>query len=544
MTSTRQESTEHITLLDCTFRDGGYYNDWDFPPAMMREYADRMAQTGVDVLEMGFRMGEAVRFLGPAAYTTDQFLHSLDIPQSVRVAVMVDAKQLLVADDPVCQVRTMFAKKSDSRVDLVRVACTLSEVETVMVGVAELLSLGYAVGLNLMQIASYTPEQIGSFGSAARTVGVEVAYFADSFGSLTPDRVPEITSTLRETFQGPIGCHFHDNLKCALANSRAAIDAGATWVDGTILGMGRGPGNARIEDLLTILSQGEREDLNVLPVMDLIGHYFRDLEQRFGWGSNPYYVLSGLLSVHPTYVVEFLKDDRFSPPEIIDAIQRLGSAGGSRYGRDRYDEAMSPAIVDVEGTTSIAGWAEGRDVAIVAAGPSTAERRSDIEAFIRYTKPLVIILNADVPIEMGLVDAIAACQPMMIAAEAIRLTNADCAILAPSQLLIELGINDARVMDVGVRVTPGSYCFDATTVSVPVLLVAAYAFAVVAAANAQRILLIGFDGFPLQDPRQNQMIEVIEAFVSTPGAPELIALTPTEYPVRQSSLYAPSWAGA
>ena len=97
-----------MNLLDCTLRDGGYYNEWDFSHDLIERYVRGVAAAGVDVVEMGFRMLDPGRFLGPTAFTSDRFLAQLDSPESVRVAVMVDAKVLLSTGDSSAVVRELF----------------------------------------------------------------------------------------------------------------------------------------------------------------------------------------------------------------------------------------------------------------------------------------------------------------------------------------------------------------------------------------------------------------------------------------------------
>ena len=73
----------------------------------------------------------------------------------------------------------------------------------------------------------------------------------------------------------------------------------------------------------------------------------------------------------------------------------------------------------------------------------------------------------------------------------------------------------------------------------PYGLVAAYALAVVSQGGAKEITLVGLDGFDPSDPRQTEMVEVLERFAEVHAAPPVTALTPTTYPVHASSLYAP-----
>ena len=122
-------SAQKVTLVDCTLRDGGYYNDWDYSADLIRRYVDSMERARVDVIEMGFRRFSADRYLGPTAFTTDEFLSGLNIAPERTVAVMMNAKDIVSAADPVAAVRQVFAAKANSRVDMVRFAALYKEVE-------------------------------------------------------------------------------------------------------------------------------------------------------------------------------------------------------------------------------------------------------------------------------------------------------------------------------------------------------------------------------------------------------------------------------
>ena len=80
-----------ITFVDCTLRDGGYHNAWDFSVGLTDEYLAAMAALGVDRVELGFRSLRRNGFQGSAAYTTDGFIDLLDVPAAVTLGVMINA---------------------------------------------------------------------------------------------------------------------------------------------------------------------------------------------------------------------------------------------------------------------------------------------------------------------------------------------------------------------------------------------------------------------------------------------------------------------
>ena len=102
-----------IKILDCTLRDGGYYNNWDFSIDLINDYLKAMPMAGVDYVELGFRSLYKSTFKGACAYTKDEFLESLKIPKKLKVAVMVNASDLLNygTKDPIKNAKLLFSRK-------------------------------------------------------------------------------------------------------------------------------------------------------------------------------------------------------------------------------------------------------------------------------------------------------------------------------------------------------------------------------------------------------------------------------------------------
>ena len=76
-----------LTVLDCTLRDGGYYNEWDFSTPLVERYFLAVDDAGIDVVEIGLRSFAKEGFLGAYAYSTDDFLRQLSLPKRARLAM-------------------------------------------------------------------------------------------------------------------------------------------------------------------------------------------------------------------------------------------------------------------------------------------------------------------------------------------------------------------------------------------------------------------------------------------------------------------------
>ena len=100
-----------------------------------------------------------------------------------------------------------------------------------------------------------------------------------------------------------IGIHAHNNKSFALINTLKAIDAGATMVDSTMLGMGRGAGNTCTENLLIELKK-RKFDYRPKYLADTLP-YFQLLKNKYSWGPNYYYHFSAANNIHPTHTKNF-----------------------------------------------------------------------------------------------------------------------------------------------------------------------------------------------------------------------------------------------
>lgn len=535
-----------LNVLDCTLRDGGYYNDWNFARDTVENYLHAIEGACIEAIEIGFRGFSGDRFLGPYAYCTDSYLRSLPLPKGVELAVMVDAKQLLAyGRGPAAAVDALFRPRVESPLSLVRVAAHFAEVPRCCPAVTRLKELGYRVGLNVMQAGGKPPDKLAA---TATTIGswnsVDVLYFADSLGNMDSNEVRATIAALRRGWDGLIGVHAHDNMGHALANSIAAIEAGASWIDGTILGMGRGAGNVCMEYLLLELARRRLGPWRPEALFPLVVEDFERLKKRYGWGTSLPYYMSALYGIHPTYVQTMLADGRYRTEDVLAGLANLKD-GGAAYSVERLQAALQPTPESFPGTWSAAGWAAERTVLLVASGPGVAEHRDTLVDYIDNARPVVIALNAKTALPADRVTAFVTCHPVRFAVEAPMYRHMDRPVVAPLAALtaaVRRELEKVTVLDYGLEVRPGTFEAGERGCVLPRQLVAAYALALANAAGAKKILLAGFDGYPPADARHKVMLEVLALYEKMPSSAPLMAITPTNYPVRQSSVYALSAA--
>lgn len=526
-------TTVDATLLDCTFRDGGYYTDWNFSPVLVNDYFAAMKAAQVDVVELGFRFAENCGFKGPFAYTTDAYLRSLAIPDDLTIGVMLNGADLCTPLGPLGTVERLFTDPAEaSPVDLVRFACHYHELPQALQAADWLAVRGYRVGLNLMQISERSRTEIEDLARMASGAALDVLYFADSMGSMTPDDTARIAGWFRTQWSGPLGIHTHDNLGLALANTLRARAEGVTWLDATVTGMGRGPGNARTEELVIEAETLRGRKANLVPLMALIRKHFRTMKAHYGWGTNPYYYLAGKYGIHPTYIQEMMGDARYEEEDIFAVIDHLRADGGRKFSFNTLDVARHFFRGEPRGSWSPATAMQGREVLILGSGQGAAAHRPAIESYIRRARPLVLALNIQTPIHEGLIDLRIASHPVRLLADAEAHARQSQPLITPASMLPEslrAQFGSKTLLDFGLGIEPGRFIFSDMHCTAPTALVIAYALAAATSGGASRILLAGFDGYPPGDPRNEEMEEMLSTFAETVSDNLVAAITPTRY---------------
>lgn len=531
-----------MKLLDCTLRDGGYYNGWNFPLDVTNRYLEAMQGAGVDIVELGLRSLINNGFKGASAYTTDSYIRTLTIPAGLKVAVMINATEL-VGDLPLETVlQNLFPATADnSPVDVVRIACHVHEFVEALPACHWLKERGYTVGFNLMQVADRSQEEVEALSLEASKYPIDALYFADSMGSMDPEQTSQIISWLRKHWQGAMGIHTHDNMGLALSNTLQAVKDGVTWLDATVTGMGRGPGNARTEELVIEVADRRQQNINMVPLMGIIKSYFQPLKNKCGWGSNPYYYLSGKYGIHPTYIQEMLGDSRYSEEDILAAINHLKVEGGKKFTFNALDSTRHFYRGDARGSWEPRTLLSGREVLILGAGHGVAEHKAAIENYIKTKKPVVIALNTQSSVAQDLIDVRVACHPVRLLADCEAHTALPQPLITPASMLPEDVINSLSgktLFDFGLTVKANTFGFSETNAVLPNSLVVSYALAIASSGQASRISLAGFDGYGADDPRTKEMQQIFADYQLAPDALPVTSITPTSYSVPTISVYA------
>ena len=282
-----------IKVLDCTIRDGGLVNNWQFDDNLVRKVFRSLAQSGVDYMEIGYKSSEKYFSRGENGawkFCTEDDPKKIinDTETDMKLAAMADIGRVDYHDIP---------EKKDSALDMIRVACYAKEVDKGISLAHHCMEKGYETTINLMAVSKVIERDLDEALDDLSKSKVPVVYVVDSFGSMYSEQIHFLAKKYIEALPGKeIGIHTHNNQQLAFANTIEAIIAGINRIDATIYGMGRGAGNCPLELLLSFLKNPK---FDIRPILEVIQEFFMPLKSETEWGYHIPYLITGILDEHP-----------------------------------------------------------------------------------------------------------------------------------------------------------------------------------------------------------------------------------------------------
>ncbi len=311
-----------IKVVDCTIRDGGLINNSKFDLDIVRTVYKTACDAGIDYVELGYRNSDKMfsrdKF-GPWRFCDEKDLRAategID-KKETKVAVMQDAHKAFAED---------VLPADESVIDMIRVATYVKDVDKAIALANNATDKGYECTLNVMAISTeggmFLEEALHQMEEETQAKAV---YVVDSFGSLYSEQVHYLVELFRKFVKTKeIGVHMHNNQQLAYANTIEGIIKDANYVDGTLLGMGRGPGNCPLELLIGFLKNPK---YRIFPILQGIADAMIPLQKKHVWGYHVPYMLTGMMNLHPKAAIEWMADEETTDISAFytDLVENIG----------------------------------------------------------------------------------------------------------------------------------------------------------------------------------------------------------------------------
>ncbi len=387
---------KNIQLLDCTLRDGGYINDWNFGSDELVSIFERMVNAGVDIIETGFLDGR----------------RSFDINRSImpdtdcvqKIYGKVDKMRAMVVgmiDYGTCPIENLTPCE-DSYLDGIRVIFKKHRMKEAIAFCAKVKELGYRVFVQAVSITSYSDEEMYELVEEVNRIQPYAVSVVDTYGLLHQDNLLHYLNILNERVCSStgIGYHSHNNFQLGYANCMEMLEMEADRtliVDATLYGMGKSAGNTPIELIAMHLNEKYGKKYDISQMLEAIDGNIMKIYQKSPWGYNLFYYLAASNKCHPNYV-QFLLDKHMlsmkSINEILDVIEpEKKLMYDQAYIEKLYTEYQCTEIDDTDDLRRLGGALKDRTVLLVGPGKNLEREKEEVSGFLRRNKPVVIAVN-------------------------------------------------------------------------------------------------------------------------------------------------------
>ena len=386
-----------IKLLDCTLRDGGYLNDWEFGNSNIVNIFERLVSAGIDIIETGFlddrRPFDENRTIFPDTDSAGKIYGKLDKGSSMIVGMI---------DYGTCRIENIMPK-DECFLDGIRVIFKKQKMHEAIDFCKKIKEKGYNVFAQAVSITSYNDDELSELIGLVNDLEPYAFSLVDTYGLLHK-------GTLRHYFDFAcahlkksigIGYHAHNNFQLAYANCIELMDDPPKdrmlIIDGTLYGMGKSAGNAPIELLVMHMNTYHKTGYHNSQILEAIEVTMLDMYRKVGWGYSFKFFLAASHDCHPNYVNYLMDIGKLSVKSINDILASLEGEKkllyDADYIRDLYFDYQKQHCADSDSVKELVKDLAGKDILLMGPGKNIYIQRDRVEAYIASKKCTTISIN-------------------------------------------------------------------------------------------------------------------------------------------------------
>ncbi len=296
---------ENVKILDCTLRDGGYVNDWDFGRDNIKKIIKTLKSANIDYIECGFLSDKSTSNSKTLFHNIYDLNDLIDECDTKNLFLMIkfgdyDIKKLPFAKNSFLKGLRLIFKKEN--------------IEPAFYEAQYIKSLGYELFINPTFINTYREDEILNLIEKINEISPYAMSIVDSVGSMNEDDLLNIKKIADENLKSDIklSFHLHNNLQTSFSNSKAILNTNSKReiiLDSSLMGMGRGAGNLCVEVISEYLNNKFNKNYQLNSLVKLIDEAIIPIYKTHSWGYSIPYYLCALNNLHPDYA-KYLTDNK------------------------------------------------------------------------------------------------------------------------------------------------------------------------------------------------------------------------------------------
>lgn len=329
-----------VSMLDCTLRDGGWVNQFQFGRTAMEAVIRETEAAGIEYVELGYLDEKRGSCEDRSEYSDLQAIGINGLDEGGKKAqrfVMIDWGKYPVSSLPV---------QSASGIQGIRLCFHKKDIEKALEAGQGILEKGYLLMLQPMVCSRYTEGELKELVIRVREEleGAAGFYIVDSFGSMTEQEIKKRMILADGLLPSSIalGLHAHNNLNRAFSNGMAALNLDLEReiiLDSTLEGIGKGAGNIKSEELAAYLNRRCQKTYDAARLKSAALRWIRPIAADHVWGCSPEYELSARYGMTPTYASFFFREHQCS---LSETEKLLGLIPDQK--KDSFDREMAERV--------------------------------------------------------------------------------------------------------------------------------------------------------------------------------------------------------
>lgn len=387
----------NIEVLDCTLRDGGYINNWDFTNEQIIKVVNSLNNSKVDVVECGYLNDtkglSSNSTIFDSIKSIDNILNKNGKSQKV---VMINLGDYDISNLPTKEetkingIRLAFHKK-----DLVK-AISLSK---------DIIALGYKLYFQPMVTKNYKDIEFLSMIEKVNKLSPYAFYIVDSFGSMTLNEFNRYLVLSDNSLNKNIalGYHSHNNMQLAFSNAISMCNHNFNRdiiIDSSIYGIGRGAGNLNTELITDYLNSSLDKSYDTLPLLEIIDEFLSSLMKKNPWGFSPAQYLSASFNCHPNYATYLINKNTNHIVGVRRVLEKLPDDKKSSFDKDYIEKLYIDSLLENKTkVTRNLELSENKNILLVASGKSVKDYEELLSQKSRSSEYITIGLNHKPDIE-------------------------------------------------------------------------------------------------------------------------------------------------
>lgn len=386
-----------IRVLDCTLRDGGYCNEWNFGFDNTKQIIKSLVESGIEIIECGFLTNKVAYNKNITKYNNfEQMRTVLSAKHEEQMYVcMMNYGEYDVDSLPEC---------SENTVDGIRLAFHKKDMFAALDLCIKIKSKGYKVFIQAMVSLNYSDEEFLELIHQVNVFEPYSFYIVDSFGVMKKKDLVRLFYLVEHNLKKniAIGYHSHNNLQLAYSNAQALVDMRTDHeliIDSSVFGMGRGAGNLNTELFVEYLNDNVGCDYKLKPLLNIIDDILNDFYQRNYWGYSLPNYLSAKHNTHPNYA-GYLDGKKTLTVEAMDEVFSLMDDSkraefDKAYIEELYTKYMAKGSAQETNLSKLKETIKDKQVLIIAPGKSSVEQSQRIIDLAKRKEIISISINFD-----------------------------------------------------------------------------------------------------------------------------------------------------